>query len=289
MKRYSMKNIILLLLLSLSCNLGFSQSKIDKSKTELNSGSGSKPALTSSSGVSNSSGNNSKCNTSDEDCGVFETIVKWVFCGVYYGFIGDYKSEDHLDNTVTDYPYYNQKYGNYERFEMIDSNKIKKNFRFDLQNNFLYSGKDLYGNHLMAKIRPFEYFYIQTDYHQLFEKNEMAASTDKLALFYFTLGYDRIRFKKANLGWTIGASYVGNEVKKAGFSVGVNTEFFIGHNISLLASAKWSGINGKPVNVYELESKYHLKRYFVSLGYQHLKIASPTYNFVSAGGGVYLN
>jgi hypothetical protein len=46
-------------------------------------------------------------------------------------------------------------------------------------------------------------------------------------------------------------------------------------------------INGLPVNSFELRGKYHKKNYFFSLGYEHLKIASPNYNFVTLGTGIY--
>jgi hypothetical protein len=50
---------------------------------------------------------------------------------------------------------------------------------------------------------------------------------------------------------------------------------------------KWSLINDVTVNEFEIQSKYHRKNYFYSLGYEHLKIASPTYDFISIGGGIY--
>ncbi|MBF6641556.1 hypothetical protein IVB69_08690 [Flavobacterium sp. J49] len=276
-----MKKIVCLSLLLLSCNIVLSQSKVSQSKSELNSSS-------SSSGNSGNSGSGRSNSSSDDD----DEVSIWVEItwGIFkYGFIGDYKHEDHLYSNLTDYPYYNKESGNYENYEVNEAENSKKNFRFDLQNNLLYSTKDLYANHFKLKIRPFQYFYVQTDFRQIFEKNKATHATDRLSLFNFNLGYDRVRLENFNLGWTIGSIYVGNEVKKAGFSFGLNTEIFIGHNISLLAAAKWSTINSQPVHVYELEAKYHVKRGFVSLGYEHLKIASPTYNFVSLGGGIYLN
>lgn len=276
-----MKNSLCFLVLFYSTLL-FSQSKVEQSKSELNSSSSS-----SSSGSNNSGSNNSnKSDDDDDDCSIWLDIAYGIF---KYGIVGDYANEDHLYNCVTDYPYYNNESGNYENYAVSDGKSTKKNFRFDLQNNFLYSNQELYANHFKVKIRPFNYFYFQTDFHQILEKNSATQATDKLSLFYFNLGYDRVRFENVNIGWTFGASYVGNEVRKAGFSFGVNTEIFIGHNISLLAAAKWSMINDQPVNLYELEAKYHLKRYFVSLGYQHLKIATPNYNFIAVGTGIYLN
>nr|WP_294773978.1 hypothetical protein [uncultured Flavobacterium sp.] len=273
-----MKKIVCLSLLLLSSFVALSQSKVSQSKSELNSSSGG-------SGNS-SSGSSNRSDDDDDEVSIWLEITWGIF---KYGFFGDYKNEDHLHSNLTDYPYYNKESGNYENYEVQDAENSKRNFRFDLQNNLLYSNKDLYANHLKVKIRPFHYFYVQTDFRQILEKNKATQATDKLSLFNFNLGYDRIRLENFNLGWTIGSTYVGNEVKKGRLSFGLNAEAFIGHNISLLAAAKWSSINSQPVHVYELEAKYHVKRWFASLGYEHLKIASPTYNFISLGGGIYLN
>lgn len=282
----SMKHFLYAFLLFSSCAT-FSQTKVEKSKKDLTAESGKS---SSSSSQNSSSGNSLRTPASEERRSLFLEITGYVLFGVFkYGVVGDYKNEEHLDNNLTNYPYYNKESGNYENYAVTDADSSKKNYRLDIENKFLYSDNNLYGNHLNVKVRPFSYLYLQTDYHQIFEKNEITGSEDKLSLFYFNLGYDRIKFENFNLGWTIGASYVGNEVKKGGFSVGVNMEVFLNKNISFLGSAKWSSINGQPVNLYELEGKYHMKKYFVTFGFEHLKIASPTYNFVAIGGGIYLN
>lgn len=265
----------------------FSQTKIEKSKKDLTAESAKS---SNSSSQQSSSGRSLRTEQSEERTNLFLQITGYVVFGVFkYGIVGDYKNEEHLYNNLTDYPYYDEETGNYENYKSIDADSLKKNYRLDIENKFLVSKSDLYGNHLNVKIRPFQYLYLQADYHQLFEKNKMAGTTDRLSLFYFNLGYDRLRFQNFNFGWTIGASYVGNEVKKAGFSVGVQTEVFFARNFSFLGSAKWSEINGRPVNSYELEGRYHIKRWFATAGFEHLKIGSPTYNFIAVGGGIYLN
>lgn len=279
-----MKHFLYSILL-FSSSVIFSQTKVEKSKKDLTAESGKN-----SSSQSSSSNNSLSTPASEERNSLFLELTGYVLFGVFkYGIVGDYKNEEHLDTNLTDYPFYDKRTGNYGNYKAVDTNSVNKDYRLDIENKFLFSKSNLYGNHLNVKIRPFHYFYLQTDYHQLFEKNLMTASTDKLSLFYFNLGYDRIRFKNFNLGWTIGASYVGNEVKKAGFSVGVHSETFFSKKYSFLASAKWSSINGQAVNSYELEGKYHIKKCFVTLGFEHLKIASPTYNFIAFGGGIYLN
>ncbi|NNT70953.1 hypothetical protein HKT18_01875 [Flavobacterium sp. IMCC34852] len=276
-----MKQIVCLCLWLLGSTVALSQSKVSQSKSELNSGSSNSGNSGSSSGSSSN-----RANDDDDEVNIWVEITWGIF---KYGFIGDYKNEDHLYNRLSDYPYHNKESGNYGNYGVQVAKDSKNNFRFDLQNMLLYSDKDLYANHLKLKIRPFQYFYIQTDFRQILEKNKATTATDRLSLFHFNLGYDRIRLENFNLGWTIGTTYVGNEVKKAGFSFGLNTEIFMGNNLSLSAAAKWSAINSQPVHAYEFEAKYHVKRWFALLGYEHLKIASPTYNFISLGGGIYLN
>lgn len=260
----------------LLCCSSYGQSKIDKSKNDLNRSSSSS-RQNSNNRVSSS--NSDSFFDTDDDGFWFFVIPRIVF----YSFIGSYNSEQHLENKVTDYPYYNGESGNYENSDW------SKNFRLDIEDNLLYSSNTLYGNHLKVKIRPFQYFYLQSDMHQLFEKNNFDTTTDRLSVYFFNAGYDRIRLEKFNLGWTMGASYIGNEVKKAGFSFGLNTEIFMGHNFSLSASAKWSIINGYSVNLYDIQTRYHINRFFGSLGFEHMQIGTPNYNFMSLGGGIYLN
>lgn len=256
----------------------YGQNKLDKSKKELNQGS-----KTQTSSSSNSSSNK---NTNPAVANAFVEIAGYIFLGAFkYGVIGDYKNENHLYSNLTAYPYYNKQSGNYENY---DADTIKKNqFRIDVENRFIYSNNNLYGNHLNVKIRPFQFFYLQTDYHQLYEFDEIDNTKNNLSLFHFNIGYDRIRLEKFNFGWTLGASYVGNEVKKAGLSYGVNADYFMSNRISFSAAAKWSKINGLAVNVLEFQSKFHRKKIFYGLGFEHLKIATPTYNFITFGGGIY--
>lgn len=256
----------------------FAQNKLDKSKKELNQESGKEV---------NRNTNNSTTKEVDVE-NPFLKIAGHIFLGAFkYGLIGDYKNENHLHSNLTSYPYYNGVSGNFENY---DTDTIKKNeFRIDLENYFIYNSNDLLGNHLKVTIRPFQYFYIQNDFHQLyeFEKIENTTTTYRLSLFHFNLGYDRIRFEKFNLGWTIGASYVGNKVRKAGFSYGLNTDYFMNNQISFSAATKWSKINQQSLHVYEFHGKFHRKNYFFSLGFEHLKIATPTYSLITLGGGIY--
>lgn len=269
---------ILFLLFSAAC---FSQNKLEQSKNELKAA----PASDRSTGTSRS--NNSGTSAVDEDAAsIFMEVIGYTVGAVFkYGIVGDYNNEDHLYSSLSPYPFYNLKSGNYER-TAVDS--IGPPYgRIDIEDHFIYSYNKLYGNHLKVKGRPCQYLYFQGEWHQLFESNKVENTSDGLSLFHLNLCYDRIRFEKFNLGWSLGASYVGSGVNKAGFSYGVSAEYFMLQRISFAGSANWSRINGQPVNVFGLSGRFYKRRHFLSLGYERLKIATPNYNFISIGAGIY--
>ena len=257
----------------------YAQNKIDKSKKELTE----KEAVKSNQSVTSSS----KSSSDSEDVGPFVEILGYVFLGFFkYGMIGDYENENHLYNDLSPYPYCNQTIGNYH--ESATDTIQRKFFRWEVKDKFLYSDKNLYGNHLEIKIRAAQYIHFQTDFFQVYEFQKIEKTSDRLALYYVNLGYDRIRTERFNFGWTLGASYVGGEIKKAGFSYGLHAEYFMNQKVSFGIDSKWSKINSQPVNSLGIDGKFHKKNYFIAIGYQHLKIATTTYNFVSLGGGIYL-
>jgi hypothetical protein len=254
----------------------FSQGKIDKSKGDLKRGSTRERTRTRGSSFSNN----------DFDNPLLEFAARAFLYVSYYSFFGNYAGEDHLHSDLTPYPYFNQWSGNYGNPDSLSDDC--KYFRLDIENQLLYDLADLGGNHLKVKIRPFQYFYFQADYFQLLEIVRPRESVSNLALFNFTLCYDRIRFEKFNLGWSLGLNYVASDVQKTGISVGLNADIFLFKNFSLYSSAKWGNVNSNPVNEFEIKCKFHKKKYFYSMGYEHLRIGSPNYNFLAAGAGIYL-
>lgn len=271
---------LFLVLNSINC---FSQSKIDRSKKDLDGEAKTENVTYDPKTDSYSSKFSSNVTLENE----FRNILFEGFMYLtYYSIIGNYAIENHLHNNLTDYPYSSNFSGN---FENSDSVSPTTNYlRVDLEDQVLISHNNLYGNHLKAKIRPYQYFYIQTDLYTLVEYNKADKNYSNLSLLNINLCYDRIRFDRFNLGWSLGVNYVGNEIKRAGFSYGLNADVFISKPYSLYSSFKWSSINNAPVNEFEFKCRYHKSNYFLSVGYEHLKIGSPTYDFLSIGGGLYL-
>lgn len=279
----------LLLAVALCClpYPSFAQNKIDSSKDALNSDKSS--GRGSSSGSSSSSDDDD--DTIDEDSfggEIFFAVFDYTIGVAWFMAVGDYENEMALsDNGLAHYPYEYPQTGNYYSPDYATDSIATDAFRFDVQDKVLYSYGSLYGNHLQTKIRPWRYFYFSADYYQIREEQKALGTHDDLSVFYFNFAYDRIRLERFNLGWTLGAGYVGSGVNRAGISYGLNAEYFFKKRISLMASAKFSHINQEPVHAYEAEIRRHSKNFFMSLGYEHLQIAGPNYNFVSLGAGFY--
>jgi hypothetical protein len=280
-----MKTIIKIIFLFFIANSisSFSQSKIERSKKDL-----TRESKTDSSIKKNKTGSYSS-RSSDDDS--FQKEITYVLLKgfvylTYYSTIGNYNNENHLQSNLTNYPYQNNLSGNFENPDAISP--TTNYLRIDLEDQILLGHTNLYGNHLKAKIRPYHYFYVQTDLYTLIEYNKDEKNYSNLSLLNINLCYDRIRFERFNLGWTLGLNYIGNDIKKTGFTYGLNADVFLSKPYSLYGSIKWSSINNAPVNEIELKCRYHKKQYFLSGGYEHLKIGTPTYDFLSVGGGLYL-
>ena len=258
----------------------FPQGKIDKSKDELKRSSKSNDRQ---------SKNSTSFSTSRSDDSfeffIFRMFAQAFVFVTYNTLIGNYEKENHLYNNLTYAPFYDHFSGNY--IGKGSDSTLTRNFRFDLDNKFLYYNDKLFGNHLKAKIRPFKYFYFQTDFVQLLELDKDNRDYSNISLFDLNFCYDRIRLERFNLGWVLGVKYIGNDVKKAGFNYGLNTDIFISHSLSLYSSMKWSLINNVDVNDFEIEGKFHRKNHFFSIVYENFKIGSPNYDLISFGGGIY--
>ena len=130
---------------------------------------------------------------------IFSEILLFIS---YYAIIGNYSAEDHLYNDLTNYPYENKKAGNYSS---SDDHKTKY-FRVDLANHIMFASNDVYGNHLDMKVRPFRYFYLQSNFFHAVDFSK-TTKDPSLSLFTFSFCYDRLRFQKLNLGLMMGINY----------------------------------------------------------------------------------
>jgi hypothetical protein len=276
--------LIFLWMMLCNSNILFAQGKIEKSKSEISKNSTTSSTTTTTSTQANQSQNRSNYTTYSDN--LFVNLFVGLSWGIVkYVAIGDYYKENHLYHELSIHPYYDANEGNYSNKDT--SLVYRRQLRFDVSNHFLYESSQLYGNHFELKVRPFEYFYFQTDYIYLREKVAQANISDDLSLIYLQFAYDRFRYEKFNLGWSIGASYLASGVNQMGFAVGFQASYFADNNISFHSRYQMSWINQKPVHFFQIQGRKHFGPYFISTGYEQLKIATPIYHMIQLGGGIY--
>nr|WP_322623397.1 hypothetical protein [uncultured Flavobacterium sp.] len=265
--------LMLALILAPACSLA--QNKLENSKQELKSNSSS------SSSSSSSEGSETSSFIVEE---ILWPVVEYTVWAVgKYGLFGDYYNENHLYNGLTRYPYEYEEAGNFLRPTDSVGRYV---FRIDASDKFLYTTGFMYGNQLDVKVRPHQAFYVKLGYRHLFEKNQVTGRTNDLGMTDISFAYDRVRTERFNLGWSIGYTHIFSGVNKGGINLGMNAEYFLKRRVSFLGAVQWAWVNTQPVNSLELEARWHKKNFFIGAGYEHMKIATPTYNFMTLGAGV---
>ncbi|MDI9309941.1 MAG: hypothetical protein QM535_06970 [Limnohabitans sp.] len=219
--------------------------------------------------------------TTIQDSDFFDDVfIEILLALTYYSFVGDNEFEDHLNNKLTPYPYFDGICGNYSE-DIVD----EKIVRADIENNFLIGDSNSFGNHFKVKGRLKQYLYLQFDHHFIQQKELI--QTSRIKNFQFNLGYDRLRFEKFNLGFLFGITNFDKKIDQTGFNLGLHSEAFIYKKFSLESNLMWSFADSFTSRNFDLKGKYHHKRYFASLGLENLKIDTTKYNFVSFGAGIY--
>jgi len=237
----------LTLLLFFILNTIFCFGQLDSSKDELKRGRQKKE---NSPPPSNSESGGGTDMSDFFQSGIASGIAAGIFYGTVYTFIGDYATETHLSNRLTRYPFEHRSAGNYINQDSVAKPKY---FRIDIENQFLYHSDNLFGNHLKVNIRPFQYFYFQTNIFLLNEIDDFNRTRSSLHLYNLEFCYDRVRTERFNFGFSLGVNYIGNDVQMAGFAHGLSAELFLLQSFSVYTCGKLSYINGLPVDQFEVK------------------------------------
>ncbi|MDY8134956.1 hypothetical protein [Aquimarina sp. 2201CG5-10] len=272
------RTVIIITLFFLGFNFNYGQGKLEKAEKSL-----TKKERSSSRSESRSSGNSYDSGDSFW-LEVFGPLFLDVFLITTYGtFIETPIEQEHSASTasITKYPYYNSKKGNYS-YEWGDDTQMA---RATITNRFIAENGKLYGNHLNLDIRFLKRISVEADYLQLWEENTNFGD-NSLAIYSFLAKYHRVRTERFDAWWGIGATYIGGEVEQLGFTYGAGAELFFAKPLSVEVNFNQTFIESETVNKFNALLNYHAGRFKFSGGYEHLKIGAPDFSMFSAGVGV---
>ncbi len=184
---------------------------------------------------------------------------------------------------LTPYPYTNPKKGNYT-FSMDEAYSP---FRAEITGRYISENKAMKGMNVTLDMRFLKRMGFEFDYHQLWERN-FNFGNDQLAFYNLMAKYYRIRAEQIDAWWGVGTTYIDGNVDQFGFTYGLGTELFFANPLSLEVNFKQTFINSETVNKLNLMLNFHIKRYKVIGGYEHLKIGSQRFPTFTLGGSLFL-
>ncbi|GAA4275407.1 hypothetical protein [Aquimarina mytili] len=262
--------------------INYSQGKLEKAEESL-----SKKEHQRSGNRSRSRSTNSNDSEDYQDNFLVEELgfllVEACLYSTYYIAIESPMEKEFRGSTaaITKYPYLNANKGNYA-YERGEDTGL---FRTSFSNRFIIENPKITGNHFNLDIRFLRRMGFEADYLQLWEENTNFGN-NSLAIFTFMAKYHRIRTEKFNAWWGLGTTYIAREVEELGFAYGLGAEFFFTKPFSLETNFNQTFINKETVNKFNILLNYHVNRYKISGGYEHLKIGHPNFSTFSVGLGI---
>ncbi|WP_299553616.1 hypothetical protein [Seonamhaeicola sp.] len=273
------QKLLLILLVVFIGNTGFSQSKIEKAEESL------KQNDDSNSEVKFEGNDNASTNS---DTSLLEETIGRLFVEIFaytaYGILIESpfeKDSPSSSATLTKHPYFNSNNGNYS-YEWDDHSAVG---RTTISSRYIFENSRLDGNHLNINFRFYNKLALEMDYLQLWEHNPNFGY-HTLALYTALAKYHRVRTKRFDGWWGIGASYVDGNVDDFGFTLGLGAEIFLGKPISIETNFNHTFINNNSINKFNALINYHIKQYKLNGGYESLKIGSQYFSTISFGLGM---
>lgn len=187
------------------------------------------------------------------------------------------------DTDFTNYPYDLYDDGRYRPFG-VEGRRMNTKAQLLLQSN----ERDILGGFAQIQFSPISTVTLDLNHRQLFEGNNLRES-NKIGISNFTFQYNRLRNRRFNLWWDVGISrYEERDESDWGISAGGGLSWFVKQPLSLHMGYRYHDfleqVGG--LSTFDIRFQLHLKRYFISAGYQNLgnRISANTWLM---GGGVY--
>ena len=197
-----------------------------------------------------------------------------------FGFEGEPRA---ADTEFTSYPYDLYDDGRYRPIGEV-GRKMNTKAQLLLQSN----ERDIFGGLAQIQFSPISTITLDLNHRQLFE-GDVLSEAEKIGITNFTFQYNRLRNRRFNLWWDVGLSrYEERDESDWGISGGLGFSWFFKQPLSLHTGYRYHEFldAGAGLSSFNIRMQLHLKKYFISGGYQNLgnRISINTWLM---GGGMY--
>lgn len=232
--------------------LHFAQTKLKQAKDNLSANSFT--STTSKSSDANGS-------SSNQNAFLVDLLIEPLIWFGTYTILGEAENK-----SITPYPYYKGYQGEYQ-----NSHEENKTSLLEL-NSFYISSKDaIKGFNIDVNYRFTPLIGVELKHLHFSEK--YFGKTEYVDISSLLVNYYRIREKYITAYWSIGATYIANEIKKIGFSYALGMEIFPVNPFSVSFAWQQSFVNIQSINELKLQLNYHIKQFCPYIGYYNYNLA----------------
>ena len=197
-----------------------------------------------------------------------------------FGFEGEPRA---VETDFSSFPYDLYDDGRYRPID-IEGVRVSTKAQILLQSN----DRDVFGGLAQIQFSPISTITLDLNHRHLFEGRNISESNG-IAISNFSFQYNRIRNRQFNLWWNVGTTrFEEADDSEWGVSGGLGFSWFFRQPLSLHIGYKYHEFFDfvGDISSFDIRIQLHLKRYFISGGYQNLsqRISANTWLL---GGGVY--
>lgn len=178
---------------------------------------------------------------------------------------------------IAPYPYYKNQFGEYAATTYVGE---KRHDLLQISGAFITGKSPVKGIQATVSYRFFDLLGASFSHTHFYEQS--LHNTARLDLSTLLFDYYRIREKHLTASWSLGATYVGNNVEKIGFCYSLSADIFPVKPISFSLLWQQSFVNLKTINSLKIHVNYHLKQYALFTGYTKYALAgvnNPSFVF----------
>jgi len=207
-----------------------------------------------------------------------QDIVAWFVSEITYGILIESfleKDTPMHDAELTPYPFFNPEEGNYTY------DKERVGFRVESFGSFITDTHHNFDGEIGGKIRFLKRVSVDLSYTHLPEIHELAGDFQSQTRLMFN--YYRIRTRRFELWYGLGALFSENKKYNPAVSFNVGAELFLPPKLSVSGQGDWGYFEQGIVKNYQLQLNYHLSRWRLFAGLKNYRIIGYHLNTLQAG------
>ena len=204
-------------------------------------------------------------------------ILGWFVSEITYGILVESffeKDTPMHDAGLTPYPYFYNREGNYT----YDKDAVP--FRLEVNSSYHLAPKQKYFWNADANLRLLKRFSIQLAYVKL---PQTTGSTEYLSQTDISFSYHRIRTRRFDLWYGLGAMFSDNPSNHNGVSYHIGAELFLPEHLSVEGQAHWAYFDPVIIKNYQVQVNYFISHWRLTAGLKNYRYPDNRINSIGLG------